>query len=304
MIRFLLVLSAICLIMHPAEAEKRSNVTQVVVLGTGTPVPDPIRAGAGVAVIHKGEAYLFDAGDGVVSRAIRAHSELGIDELDPPNIRHVFFTHLHSDHIHDYSVLASKVWWRRAGKLRAWGPAGLKALTDPMNEMMKVEAGLRSRGTPVDVIADPEGYRVVAKEISEGVVYSREDLTIEAFNVPHGGIKPAFGYKVTTDDKTIVISGDTSYSEVLIEKARNADILIHEVISKKGVESLSRSWQEYHRDSHTPTDKLAEVATKSRPRLLVLYHILFFGSTAEEVLEEIAAGYDGEVVLARDLQVF
>src|SRR5690606_7314253 len=192
MIRFLLVLSAICLVMHPAEAAKRSNVTQVVVLGTGTPVPDPIRAGAGVAVIHKGEAYLFDAGDGVVSRAIRAHSELGMDELDPPNIRHVLFPRLHGDHIHDYSVLASRVWWRRNGRLNAWGPAGLKALTDPMNEMMQVEAGLRSRGTPADVIADPDGYRVEAKEISEGVVYSLEDLTIEAFNLPHGGIKPAF----------------------------------------------------------------------------------------------------------------
>lgn len=304
MMRFLLLLAALCLVMHQAEAANRSNATQVVVLGTGTPVPDPLRAGAGVAVIHKGEAYLFDAGDGVVSRAIRAHLELGMKELDPPNIRYVFFTHLHSDHIHDYSVLASKVWWRRKGRLHAWGPVGLKALTDPMNEMMKVEADLRSRGTPDDVIGDPEGYRVEVTEISEGVVYTRDDLTIEAFTVPHGGIKPAFGYKVTTDDKTIVISGDTSYSEVLIEKARNADILIHEVISKKGVGSLPGSWQEYHRDSHTLPDQLARVATKARPRLLVLYHILFFGATAEEVLAEVKAGYDGEVVLANDLQVF
>ena len=301
--RFLL-LAAICLLMPAAEAADRSHDTQVVVLGTGTPVPDPLRAGAGVAVIHKGQAYLFDAGDGVVSRAIRAHLELGIDELDPPNIRHIFFTHLHSDHIHDYSVLASKVWWRRSGRLQAWGPKGLEALTDAMNAMMKVEADLRSRGTPADVISDPGGYRVEAEEITEGVVFTREDLTIEAFTVPHGGIKPAFGYKITTDDKTIVISGDTTYSEVLIEKARNADILVHEVISNKSLANLPESWQEYHRHSHTTADKLAEVARKSRPGVLVLYHILFFGATAEEVLDEVTAGYDGEVVLATDLQVF
>lgn len=303
-IRCLALPAAICLLMPHVEAADSSDVAQVVVLGTGTPVPDPLRAGAGVAVIHKGEAYLFDAGDGVVSRAIRAHLELGMDELDPPNIRHVFFTHLHSDHIHDYSVLASKVWWRRNGRLHAWGPKGLEALTDAMNEMMKVEADLRSRGTPADVIGDPEGYRVEADEISEGVVFTRDDLTIEAFAVPHGGIKPAFGYKITTDNKTIVISGDTRYSDVLVEKARNADILIHEVISKKSLANLPKSWQEYHQDSHTTTGKLAEVARKSRPGVLVLYHILFFGATAEEVLEEVTAGYNGEVVLATDLQVF
>ena len=301
--RSILYLPAICFLALHAEAAGASGGTQVVVLGTGTPVPDPNRAGAGVAVIHKGEAYLFDAGDGIVSRAIRAHLELGMEELNPPNIRHVFFTHLHSDHIHDYSVLASKVWWRRKGRLRAWGPEGLKALTDPMNRMMKVEADLRSAGTPAEVIGDPEGYRVNVTEISPGIVFERDDLTIEAFAVPHGGIEPAFGYRIATDDRTIVISGDTSYSETLIEKAKNADLLIHEVISRKGLAGLSESWQEYHKSSHTLTDEVATVAARSRPRLLVLYHILFFGSTAEEVLKEVTVRYDGNVILARDLQV-
>lgn len=301
--RSILYLPAICFLALHAEAAGASGGTQVVVLGTGTPAPDPNRAGAGVAVIHKGEAYLFDAGDGIVSRAIRAHLELGMEELNPPNIRHVFFTHLHSDHIHDYSVLASKVWWRRKGRLRAWGPEGLKALTDPMNRMMKVEADLRSAGTPAEVIGDPEGYRVNVTEISPGIVFERDDLTIEAFAVPHGGIEPAFGYRIATDDRTIVISGDTSYSETLIEKAKNADLLIHEVISRKGLAGLSESWQEYHKSSHTLTDEVATVAARSRPRLLVLYHILFFGSTAEEVLKEVTVRYDGNVILARDLQV-
>ena len=278
--------------------------TRVVILGTGTPVPDYQRAGAGVAVIHKGQAYLFDAGNGIVQRAIEANQRLSIKELEPNNIRYLFFTHLHSDHIHDYSTLASSRWWSREFKLKAWGPKGLKEMTGYMNKMMDVEAKLRTAGTPREAIKHLDGYRVEATEIEDGVVFKKDDLTIEAFTVPHGGIKPAFGYKITTADKSIVISGDTSYSEKIIEKARDVDILIHEVVSAGALAQLPEFWQGYHNSSHTRTDRLAEVASKARPKLLVLYHILFFDTPERELLEEVRAGYDGKVVLAHDLDVF
>lgn len=289
--------------VFPVFAQDQSG-TRVIVLGTGTPVPDHRRAGAGVAVIHKGQAYLFDAGAGVVIRAIEAWRRMKIEELNPGSICCLFFTHLHSDHIHDYSELASARWWERDFKLRAWGPKGLAELTEGLHKMAGVEARIRARGTPAEAMKHLDYYQVDVTEIEDGVVFQKDDLTIEAFTVPHGEIKPAFGYKITTDDRSIVISGDTSYSEKLIEKAKGVDILIHEVISASELAKMPAFWQHYHGTSHTPTDKLAELANKAKPGLLVLYHILFMNASEEDLLNEVRSGYKGKVVLANDLDMF
>ena len=278
--------------------------TRVVVLGTGTPVPDYKRAGAGIAIIHKGQAYLFDAGKGVVQRAIEANQRLGIAELEPININYLFLTHLHSDHIHDYSTLASSRWWSRENKLKVWGPVGLGSLTGYMNKMLEVEAAIRTRGTPKEIIKHLDGYQTIATEIHDGIVFKKDDLTIEAFTVPHGNIKPAFGYKITTADKSIVISGDTAYSEEIIRQARGVDLLFHEVISKKALLKFPETWQRYHEASHTTTDELAKLATQARPKKLVLYHILFMDTPEQALLDEVRSGYDGEVILPDDLDVF
>lgn len=99
--------------------------THIVMLGTGTPVPDGERAGSGVAVIHDGEAYLFDVGPGVVERASQAKEQLGIEALSPVNIERLFLTHLHSDHVLDYPELLGTYWWRREQPISVvgrWAP--------------------------------------------------------------------------------------------------------------------------------------------------------------------------------------
>jgi ribonuclease BN (tRNA processing enzyme) len=292
---------SLCLLL-PLWAQ--AGETRVVVLGSGTPAPDAERAGAGIAVVHQGRAYLFDAGLGVVQRAIEANQRLKIGELEPTKICCVFFTHLHSDHIHDYSALASTRWWEREAGLQSWGPAGLAELTGHMNRMMEVEAKLRISGTPKEVFKLMDGYRVTAVEIAEGIVFQKDDLTIEAFPVSHGNIRPAFGYRITTADRSIVISGDTGFSESIGEKAKGVDLLFHEVVSSKGLEPLPEFWRRYHGTSHTPADRLAGLAAEARPKKLVLYHVLFAGRSEQQLLEEIRAGYDGDVVLANDLDVF
>ena len=120
----------------------------------------------------------------------------------------------------------------------------------------------------------------------------------------HGEIRPAFGYKITTPDKTIVISGDTRYSAKLVEMARGADILFHEVISEEGLKGLETFWQNYHSSSHTTSSELARVANAARPGLLVLYHVAFYGAPADSALKEVQALYKGRVVMANDLEIF
>lgn len=276
--------------------------TRVVILGTGTPVPDYTRSGPGVAVIHKGQAYVFDAGGGMVQRAIEARDKLGIKELNPTSICCLFFTHLHSDHTLDYVELVNTLWWRRDAKLRAWGPTGLKSMTEGMYQLMAADISIRTSG--LQPVKHPDFYQVDVTEIDDGIVYKKDGVIIEAFSVPHGDIKPAFGYKISTPDKSIVISGDTSYSEKLLVMSKGVDLLIHEVISDKGLSTRSYFWQKYHRAAHTSTTMLAKLASKAKPKKLVLYHALFYGTSEQELLEEIRAHYDGEVVIANDLDVY
>ncbi|MGY0614934.1 MBL fold metallo-hydrolase [Vibrio sp. FJH11] len=280
-----------------------SAKTDVILLGTGTPVPDADRSGPSTAVVYNDTAFVFDAGGGMVQKAIEAAQKKGINALYPTNIKHVFITHLHSDHILDISELAATYWWRRDDKVSLYGPVGTEKFVTGYYDMLSVDIGLRTSGK--QPLKDPTNYQMIVKEYTESnTVYDQDGVTIEAFTVPHGDIRPAFGYKVTTPDKVVVISGDTAYSEKMIEIAKGADVLVHEVISEQGLSGLSEFWQKYHSTSHTRTSELAKIASEAKPKLLVLSHILHYSAPIESVMEEIQANYDGQVVLGNDLDVF
>ncbi len=285
----------------PTQAEL-DRKTQVVVLGTGTPIPDAHRAGPSIAVIHKGEAYLFDIGAGAVQNAITARYKYDIPSLYPSQICCVFLTHLHSDHTLDYSELAATLWWRSRPPLSAWGPIGLEQMTNGMAEMMAPDTALRTGGS--QPVQDSIAREIQVTEIDEGIVFQKDDLTVEAFAVNHGKIKPAYGYKITTADRSIVISGDTAFSEKLLEKSRGVDLLFHEVISDSGLAGNTEFWQNYHKSSHTLASELGKLASEARPGLLVLYHGLFYGVPEATIVDEVRTTYDGEVVLADDLDRF
>lgn len=282
--------------------EELQAPTKVVVLGTGTPVPDAFRAGPSIAVVHKGESYLFDVGAGATRQATIARYKYDIPSLYPSQICCVFVSHLHSDHMLDFSELAHTFWWRRNAPLQAWGPTGIRRIADGLLEIIAADADLRINGP--QPVQNPDGYKVQVQDITPGVVLEKDGMRIEAFNVNHGVIEPAFGFKITTEDLTIVISGDTAYSEQLADIAKGADILFHEVISREGLARNSEGFQRYHNSVHTTSDELARLANIARPKQLVLYHGLFYGTEESTVLNEIEALYDGEVILASDLDVF
>jgi ribonuclease BN (tRNA processing enzyme) len=129
-------------------------------------------------------------------------------------------------------------------------------------------------------------------------------LTVTAFPVKHGSWAYAFGYRFETRDRTVVISGDTAPSESIIENCKECDVLIHEVYSKEGFDRLPPEDRRYHASFHTSSVELAALVSKARPRLLILYHQLFFGSSEERLLKEVTGAYDGKVVSAHDLDVY
>jgi len=128
-------------------------------------------------------------------------------------------------------------------------------------------------------------------------------VKVEAFSVPHGSWPNAFGYRFTTPDKVIVISGDTAPSEKLIEYSRGADILVHEVYFDRAYQEKSDFWRTYHGKNHTSTRQLGKIAAEAQPKLLVMYHILFWGAQEDELLAEVAEVYQGKIVVGHDLMV-
>ena len=147
------------------------------------------------------------------------------------------------------------------------------------------------------------GYKYEFQLLSEGLVYKDENVAVEAFKVRHGSFNDAYGFRFTSKDKVIVFSGDTGPSKTLEKFAAGADILVHEVYSHAGFLKKTKEWQKYHQGHHTSTFEIGEIASRAKPKLLLLSHILFWGSTSEEIIEETKLTYDGQIRIAEDLMI-
>lgn len=148
------------------------------------------------------------------------------------------------------------------------------------------------------------GWRVSVHEITAGVVYRDANVTVKAFAVPHGTWKHAFGYRFETADRTVVISGDTTFTPEMIAQARGADVLVHEAYSEVGLKTRALPWQKYHAAFHTSSSDVARIAREAQPKLLVLHHLVLSGQPPEQVLREVTADYSGKVVIGQDLDVY
>jgi len=291
---------------RPAKAEQLKGPpglgTRVVLLGTGTPNANPRRSGPAVAVLVGETPYLFDSGPGVVRRA-EAAFEKGNRALAMENLSRVFITHLHSDHTLGLPDLMFSPWvLGRQVPLQVYGPPGIKAMVEHISEAYAEDIQVRLGGKEP---ANKKGHMAQVHEVRPGLAYEDERVRITAFQVPHGSWKWSFGYRVETKDRRIVISGDTAPSQSIVEQCDGCDVLIHEVYAVAGLNRRPDYWQAYHRTAHTSSVELAGIAARAKPKLLVLYHQLFWGVTPKQLLAEIRATYkDGQVVCGQDLDVF
>jgi len=270
--------------------------TQVVMLGTGTPNCEPDRAGAAVAVVVDKIPYIIDCGAGIVRQA--AAAGIPINQLN-----RLFITHLHSDHTIGYpDIILSPAVLGRQNALQSFGPPGLQSMTNHLLTAYQEDIHERCDGLEH---GNRNAYQVKVHEIETGEIYHDDQVRIEAFRVQHGSWQHAFGFRFQTKNKTIVISGDTIPCETLINNAQGCDVLVHEVYSQAGFDKRNPIWQEYHRNAHTSTTQLAKIAKQTQPKLLILTHVLLWGVTETELLQEIRnSGYHGPVVVGQDLQVF
>src|SRR6266436_4243444 len=219
--RFLMI---VCLLIlttslsaQQQQVKRPTSHTQIVLLGTGNPPADPDRSGPATAIVVDGTPYLVDFGAGVVRRAKAAMFDKGITALEPTNLKVAFVTHLHSDHTVGYPDLIFTPWvMGRKSPLEVYGPKGLKAMTDHI--LAAWQADIEER-VSTETWQSPnyrDTYKVNVHEISPGVIYKDANVAVTAFPTKHG-FPETYGYRFDTADRSIVISGDTTYSQAIID---------------------------------------------------------------------------------------
>lgn len=218
-----------------------------------------------------------------------------------------FITHLHSDHTLGYPDLILTSWiMRRKKHLLVYGPHGLQRMTDYLYKAYSEDIKIRIEGLEREL---PDVYKVDVHEITPGVVYDSGGVKITAIPVLHGSWKEAYGYRIDTPDRSIVISGDTRPCEALIKASKGVDILIHEVYSSANVKPENRPggefWPQYLKEFHTSDVELGNIAKQSEPKLLILDHIGRLSEKGKDLIEGIRkGGFNGKVVVGKDLEVF
>ena len=267
-----------------------AQVLTATLLGTGTPRPDPERYSQAILLEAGARRLLFDAGRGAVLRLRRIG--VGAETID-----RVFLTHLHFDH----TVGLDDVWltarlWQRPGPLPVAGPAGTAEFVAHLRAAYRTDVAVRAAHSRLPAAAGA----LQGRDLEPGVVLADGELTVTAFAVAHGPV-PALGYRIDYAGRSVVISGDTAYTENLVRHARGADVVIHEVMmaSEAMLERNPRLRRvsEYHA---TPAE-VARAFTETAPRLGVLVHMLPFGLSEEDALAAVRAGWPGEVLIGRDL---
>tara|TARA_B100001175_G_C19512698_1_gene644977 strand:- start:79 stop:1017 length:939 start_codon:yes stop_codon:yes gene_type:complete len=278
--------------------------TKLIILGSGTPNPDPDRHGSGYAVVVNKSAYIVDFGPGIVRRISAMSPTWGgaYPSMELQNINTAFLTHIHSDHSGALADLILTPWiMGRDEPLNLYGPEGLKKMSEKITEAYRDDINYRLYGSQP---ANNLGFTTnVVEIIKDGIIYKDNNVEVVAFKNAHGEFKNSFGFLFITDDKRILFSGDTAVSKNLIKYGKDLDILVHEVFSSETFINKSEDWQIYHQAHHTSSIDLGIIAHQLKPKKLILSHILFWGASEESLLTDVRKNFNGETIVAKDLMV-
>jgi ribonuclease Z len=271
-----------------------SQNLKVTLLGTGYPRPVIERFGPSILIEAGKEKLLFDCGRGVTQRLYQLKVPFG-------EVTALFLTHLHSDHIVGIPDVYLTGWLLgRTTPLRVWGPAGTAEMMSHLEQAYQFDIHTRR---DVDEKLPRQGAVVVAKDIEQGVVYQNNDLRVTAFAVDHFPVKPAFGYRVDYAGHSVVLSGDTRYSENLIRFSQGADILIHEVIDPEAYLAGDRLFSPEMKQKviahHTNPEQAGTIFNKVKPKLAVYSHIVPFD--APDLVAHTRKTYPGPLEVGEDL---
>jgi len=276
-----------------SSAVCHADYMRVTMLGTGSPRPSVERSGPAVLVEVGGKYLLFDAGRGVVQR---------LQQLDirTSTIQNVFLTHLHSDHISAIDDIWLTGWiYQRPKPLNIYGPIGTKSFVDNMQQSYSYDVKIRNQYSGLDSNAGA----IVTHEINPGVIFSEDGVKVTAFLVNHKPVDPAYGYRIDFGDRSVVISGDTTYSQSLIDHSQGVDLLVHEIMSVKDKLLEKNPRLQKIQRYHTSPQQLIEVLNKTNPRATVLTHVILVGINKEDVIAKVSDKFEGDLQIAEDLMI-
>jgi ribonuclease Z len=288
-------IALIALFGQPARSHAQDFT--VTLLGTGCPRPVMNRFGASILLRAGSQAFLFDAGRGALQRL----TQLGVRW---PDVKGVFFTHLHSDHVVGFPDLYLTGWLLDPGRstpLRVWGPAGTTAMTTHLTAAFTDDISYRIGSER----ASADGARIEARDISEGFVHEEGGVRIAAFAIDHGTVKRALGYRIDYGGRSVVLSGDTRPSENLVRRAAGSEVLIHEVLVPAALERAGVAADRIGAiiANHTTPDQAADIFRRVQPKLAVYSHICPPSSSPDELLAATRKMFAGKVEVGEDLMV-
>ena len=286
--------------------------------GSGSPMPDPGRAGPCSVVLAGNRLFVVDIGAG-------ATKNLSLMNLPPARVEALFLTHFHSDHIDGLGELMLQHWAGGAGTqpLTVYGGPGVDQVVGGFQSAYTLDRGYRIAhhgtkvvpptgfgGTPHAFVADRAGPDVV--------LVDDHGLKITAFPVEHQPVEPAVGYKFTYKGRSVVISGDTAVSPRLETAAKGVDLLVHEGLSPELVSLQRRAAVANGRDNmagifhdilsyHTLPEQAAGIAQRAKVHYLLFTHIIpplpvealegpFLGKSRQIYSGPIRVGHDGDLI--------
>lgn len=288
----------------------------LVLCGTGSPLPNPDRAGPCNLVVAGDQAYVVDIGEG-------GARNLNLMGVDMPGIDGLLLTHFHSDHVDGIGPLALLHWTQgsQTQPLAVHGPQGLEGLVEGFNQAYALDHDYRvAHHGPEIVPPTGGGLRALPFEIGDDpvVVIEKDGLTVTAFRVDHDPVRPAVGYRFDYRGRSIVISGDAARSQTIERIARGADILVHDALQPRLVGNLTAALEASGNenvatitrdilDYHASPEQAAASAEVAGVGMLVLSHLVppipnsffypaFLGDASDE--------YEGEIVVGEDGMIF
>lgn len=275
----------------------------VTLLGTGSPMPSPDRAGP-ATLISAGEGsedehYLVDAGRGVLMRLAAAG-------LGAPNLAAVLITHLHSDHITDLNDVITTRWVMTFEKtpLTIVGPVGTRAVVDHL--LASLEPDIEYR------IAHHEDLDhrppVTVLEVTEGLIELGDghggNVVISCAQTDHKPVEPSIGFRFEYDGAVVVTAGDTVPCDGLDTLCEDADALVHTAIRKDIIANIGLQRMQDTLDYHSSPEQAAATAAKAGLDTLILTHYvppIGIAGTADDWRALAATEFDGTIELGDDL---
>lgn len=282
---------------------QETKSTRVILLGTkgGPRVGESGRSNPSTLIMINGIPYLIDCGYGTSKQLLTAGVALN-------RLRYIFITHHHSDHNLEFGPLLYNAWITgQPARVDAYGPAGLSQMARDFFNYLKFDIDTRivDEGR-----SDPKGLVTTHEVTKAGVVMVNDDVKVSACVVRHPPITQAYAYRFDARDRSIVISGDTAYAPELAAFAKDADVLVHEVMYLPGIEALlarlpnAKRLREHLMAAHTLPEDVGKIAAQARVKTLVLSHFVP-GDDPSITDEQWSAGvrkhFTGRVVVGKDL---